>query len=406
MINTNELLSRLLGQTSPNENIAKTIAAQTFPSGSFGRAQLAAPVGAPAPPPQAPSPAVPDLPAVQEVADKPLIGTEYAPPQPAPAPAPAAAPGARRPAPDFSPSFAQKMMNFGDNLNGKGSDLGEQSKSRSQTFAMLRDKWGLDEQTAEFAARNPAVLQSLFTSKFGGGQTDDMREYAMDMKQLADRGETKLPSLGEWMRQTKRTNAVQWKDLGTELVGFDSTGNEVSRVPKDVAGKAAAQKAGEAQGESQAKLTDAITNSDYALATVDKIKNHPGRAWGTGGSSALWSPPGTSKKDFDVLLDQAKGQTFLQAFNSLRGGGAITEEEGKKATAALARLDQAQTEESFLAAIDELEVMLRKGQENARRKAQGLTPLSAPPGTAPDALPGPSAPGTVRKYNPATGALE
>jgi hypothetical protein len=400
MINTNELLARLLGQTSPNEDIAKTIAAQTFPSGSFGRAQLAAPVGAPAPPPQAPAPAVPDLPAVQEVADRPLVGTEYAPPQPAPGPAPAAAPVARGPAPDFSPSFAQKMMNFGDNLNGRGSDLGEQSKSRSQTFAMLRDKWGLDDQTAEFATRNPAVLQSLFTAKFSGGQTDDLKEYAAAKAQGFE------GSFVDFKKATQRTNAVTWKDLGTELVGFDSTGNEISRVPKDVAGTAAAKERGKALGEAQVDLPKVENIARRLKDQVSSVRTDPNleKITGWGAKVPTFLPESVTSEE---KAKQLSGGAFLQAFESLKGAGAITEVEGEKATSALARLSNLkQDTPGYRRALDDFEREVDALVDLARRKAAGGQ--SAPAGaSAPDTLPAPSAaPGTVRKYNPATGALE
>jgi hypothetical protein len=401
MINTNELLARLLGQTSPNEDIAKTIAAQTFPSGSFGRAQLAAPVGAPAPPPQAPAPAVPDLPAVQEVADKPLVGTEYAPPQPAPAPAPAAAPVARGQAPDFSPSFAQKMMNFGDNLNGKGSDLGEQSKSRTKTFEMLRG-WGLDDATAEFAARNPAVLQSMFAARHGNTRTDDLREYDESVRQ-GYKG-----TFVDFKRETKRTNQPIIKDGGTHWIHIDpSSGEVVNTIPKDVQGAAAAKERGKNQGEAQVNLPVVELNArkitelvDGVLADKDYIPSMTGPI-----DSRL---PNVSEKAtrLQARIDQIQNKAFLVAFEGLRGGGAITEAEGKKATGSLNRLSAMDVgDRDYIAALEEFKRDVQDLVELARRKAAGGQP--PPASAAPDTLPAPSvAPGTVRKYNPATGALE
>ena len=48
--------------------------------------------------------------------------------------------------------------------------------------------------------------------------------------------------------------------------------------------------------------------------------------------------PGTERAGARSYLDQIGGQAFLQAFESLKGGGQITEIEGTKATTALTRL--------------------------------------------------------------------
>jgi hypothetical protein len=52
------------------------------------------------------------------------------------------------------------------------------------------------------------------------------------------------------------------------------------------------------------------------------------------------------------------GQAFLQAFESLKGGGQITEIEGQKATQALGRLDDYQDPEDYKQALIELRDIL------------------------------------------------
>lgn len=94
--------------------------------------------------------------------------------------------------------------------------------------------------------------------------------------------------------------------------------------------------------------------------------------------------PGTSAKDFDIRLDQLKGKQFLQAFESLKGGGQITEVEGKKATDAIARMDAAGTEEEFIAAAREFQTIIRQGVARAKQKAGVVSPqLPAPAPASP-----------------------
>jgi hypothetical protein len=169
--------------------------------------------------------------------------------------------------------------------------------------------------------------------------------------------------------------ADKYLDTGTEYVRPNpvAPGQNVSVVPKNVAGKAAQEQLGEAQGKATADIPRIEANADRALQTIDQIRKHPGKKYGLGITAATGYLPATEARGFTNLVDQAKGQTFLEAFNSLRGGGQITEAEGAKATQALARLDRYQNEADFDAALKDLEDVVRKGLDVARRKAGPAT---------------------------------
>ncbi|MFZ4388209.1 MAG: hypothetical protein ACOYOI_08625, partial [Chthoniobacterales bacterium] len=79
--------------------------------------------------------------------------------------------------------------------------------------------------------------------------------------------------------------------------------------------------------------------------------------------------PGTSAADFNARLNEIQGGAFLQAFNTLKGGGSITETEGIKATAAINRMSTAQSEKEFNIAAREYQDILRTGIKNAKAKA-------------------------------------
>jgi hypothetical protein len=68
------------------------------------------------------------------------------------------------------------------------------------------------------------------------------------------------------------------------------------------------------------------------------------------------------------LQDQIEGTAFLSAFEALKGGGAISEKEGAKATAARLRMTLAQDEKEYVKAAREFQDIVRTGVENARRK--------------------------------------
>ena len=87
------------------------------------------------------------------------------------------------------------------------------------------------------------------------------------------------------------------------------------------------------------------------------------------GLPSYLTPAGSSASDFRVRLDQIKDRTFLQAFESLKGSGQITEKEGEKATSALNRMSTAQSEVEFIKAAREFEQNLRTGMDMAKKKA-------------------------------------
>jgi hypothetical protein len=79
--------------------------------------------------------------------------------------------------------------------------------------------------------------------------------------------------------------------------------------------------------------------------------------------------PGTDASDFMSRFDQVKGASFLEAFESLKGGGSITVEEGKKATDAINRMSTSQSEKEFMAAARDLQDVIRKGVQTAQTRA-------------------------------------
>jgi hypothetical protein len=78
---------------------------------------------------------------------------------------------------------------------------------------------------------------------------------------------------------------------------------------------------------------------------------------------------GSDTASFEVRQKQIEGKAFLEAFQTLKGGGAITEKEGEKGTAAIMRMNKASNEKEYTAAARELQGVLRTGMDRARAKA-------------------------------------
>lgn len=203
--------------------------------------------------------------------------------------------------------------------------------------------------------------------------------------QIGEKGDfvqTKMPE------NFNLSSGVDKIDAGTHWVLQDKrTGQTVGTIPKDIAGEERQKVEGKAAGESAVGLGDAVAKAESVLESIKGIRSHPGRDdWGAQGRTAALpiignGLPGSPARDFVTRVEQLKGQSFLEAFNMLRGGGAISEAEGKAATGAIARLDRAQSKEGFDIALDDLEKIVRGGLERARKKA-GVSSSSSPASSA------------------------
>lgn len=142
-------------------------------------------------------------------------------------------------------------------------------------------------------------------------------------------------------------------------------------LKKESESRLAAQQ-GFPQFEAEAKQT---------IGLIDKLLAHPGFSTVVGAKGPTGVPaaagypiPGTDAANFVVLRNQLVGKQFLQAYETLKGTGQITEIEGKKATDAIARMDTSQSEDEFRKAAGEFRGVIEAGLARARDKA-GVAPI-------------------------------
>jgi hypothetical protein len=171
----------------------------------------------------------------------------------------------------------------------------------------------------------------------------------------------------------------QWVESAGAKGGFNRATNtftpqttveeEAAAAGQLAAGAKAGEVAGTTQATAQVDLPRVEANAEQALETVKQLKSHPGLPYITGLYSAAPILPGTPQAGADALAKQIQGKTFLEAFNTLKGGGQITEVEGAKAESAIARLSRAQHRREYVQALGELEEVMKAGVERARTKA-------------------------------------
>jgi len=138
-----------------------------------------------------------------------------------------------------------------------------------------------------------------------------------------------------------------------------------------------ANKSAELQATLKNSAPGTFAQSQQAVSAIDELLRHPGINAATGLQGTV-DPrnyiPGTDAYNFKTRLDQIKGQTFLQAYNQLKGGGQITEIEGKKAENALARLNSAQSTPEFTRALNDYKSVIQTGMDRLNGQLNGAPP--------------------------------
>lgn len=221
----------------------------------------------------------------------------------------------------------------------------------------------------------PESMQAFQMSVQSGQPNYDLLEFkpeAIGSSTLAEMNhiqslppEQRGPAM-ERMLQLKRSNQMVGKELvsptGKQVIGPERIG-ATTAAAADVVAK------GKDTTEAQISLPEVESNSDYLTGIIDSMLDHPGLSGSVGVKSIGKYAPGTKEADFGVLLDQVQGKVFMQAYQSLKGGGQITEIESEKATAALARLNTAQSEESFRQAAQDFKKEVKRLTDLVRQRA-------------------------------------
>lgn len=210
-------------------------------------------------------------------------------------------------------------------------------------------------------------------------------------RQLAKDGNAKDLDFGPGATAAPPTRTI---DTGTELVTVGPGGQEISRVPKqnqqESRDKALGTELGKASGDAAASLPQAEGAASQMLSTIDSLANDKYLPSMVGPINSRLPSFSADAARVQAKMDQIGGQQFLQAFNSLKGGGSITEVEGDKATKAMGRLNTAQSEKDYKDALQELRGIVTQGLARARQKAAGAghasTPAASDAPAAPDPL--------------------
>lgn len=198
--------------------------------------------------------------------------------------------------------------------------------------------------------------------------------------QLSKSGVAKQTALPEGVQLSKEPIKL---DAGTHFVLLDPiTRQPIGQIAKDLAGAEREKARGDAEGKADASAPGDLQAGLNAKALVQQIRTNPALDRGTGFSSLGNMVPGTAGYDFQNIVDQAKSGAFLTAIQQMRGLGALSNNEGQAATAAVTRMNTATSKEAFLSALDDYERIIDQGIARSEARMGDRTlkgPQAAPP---------------------------
>jgi len=283
------------------------------------------------------------------------------------------------------------------------------------------------DQEKELAAQKQQLLAQALSSpdaKSAGGVLAQNPEYAKEALDLAFPRQTfgstpaalqlanevaRLEAAGDMAGAARIREFAKTQEKGT--VFDNGTITNAPGYTNAVREKEAAKAGGKVTGASDANavinLPGATDKANYAVDLIDQmvgneakgIPEHPGLRSAVGFSSIIPNRPGGDAASFENRLKQIGGQQFLEAFASLKGGGQITEIEGIKATAAIARMQASNSEEEFIKAAREFQGIVRQGLARQQQRA-GVGNATSP--VTPSSATSPQEGATAT--NPTTGA--
>lgn len=138
---------------------------------------------------------------------------------------------------------------------------------------------------------------------------------------------------------------------------------------------------GKAQGEARVNLPGAEYNAKKITELIDSVTNDPYLPQMTGPISGRMPNLSGQANRVQSKIDQIQGKTFLQAYESLKGSGQITEIEGAKAESSLQRLQNTRVgTQDYVSALREFRQDVADLAQIARAKAGGgyQAPQAAP----------------------------
>jgi hypothetical protein len=332
-------------------------------------------------------------------------------------------------------SKSQRMMLAFGALRDAGAALtGREGRSFATTLSGINDQMDMARkaQTAANQQKAMASLSAMSGTGVGVGQAENPQDqirkilgmasagyidaataklYIDDIKEAqgtAQAQATMIQPVGTTGADTEQTAPKNWDTMSVAEIDA-RIANDIAPLLADPRTQGFAKSTIESAKtfrENADKREKTITMGSQSINILDTLLSDPNleKALGFTGdmaSAAEGTLAASMFKETNAIrgyINQFAGNAFLEAFNSLKGGGTITEEEGKKATAAQARLNTAVDLKDFRAALKDARELVAGRIKKAGGKVENFTdPFEA---QTDESVP------KIRVFDPTTGAFK
>lgn len=316
-----------------------------------------------------------------------------------------AAPGTVAQAGGFNPSIAELLALTGDPYFGyaspaqqqivqalMGQQLQQQDPAYQQGLAqgaldLERGQWEFDQlrnappplpdapKVQEFYDENGQPYMAQWTGqgweRVGGSQrpnpTPLQLEYDSYVAQEIEAGREPVSQYEFDLARRGQGGVNVTTNVGDPEFGPTPAGYQLVRTPE---GARLERIPGGPQEEEKIRDAEiAAETAERALGNIQSIVEDPNLGLAVGLGGFLPAIPNTPQAGLVTRINQLQGTAFLQAFETLRGGGQISNVEGQKAQEAIARLNRVQSQEDFINALNDLGEVVHTGLNRARREA-------------------------------------
>lgn len=270
--------------------------------------------------------------------------------------------------------------------------------STKQDFDRLDEEWRMKKALAQAELqkmRNAAATGADLPSNiqewnaYQQMSPEDQTRY-LQMKRadqvlnLGGQMAVRSPTGGIAESYTVSPRIVDMPDFQANVAGAEAAarlGEQLKTEPQIAAQVAREKLLSEKGAEAQFNLPKVQSQTKQILDVIQGIETSPGLSASVGMPNPfkgripfVGNIAGSPAADFQAKLDQLGGKQFLQAFESLKGGGQITQIEGEKATNAIARMQTSQSEKEFKNALNEFKQIVLDAQVRAVQSA-GQDPM-------------------------------
>ena len=171
-------------------------------------------------------------------------------------------------------------------------------------------------------------------------------------------------------RKDKPTRGIIGYDKdGNGILINPETGEEISKLGVTRPGKTtmAGQKIIDQSNDLLSRIEQMVGSEDGTVRPHAGFSGSVG-AKGLAQLGGLLSEPiaGTPEADFMSLYEQVQGSAFLDAVQTMKGSGALSDTEGKAATRAVMAMRTSQSETGFIKAANEYRRTIKRGIERQR----------------------------------------